>query len=75
MASCVKCGQAGLARDKMRRRRCKRCGVQPSGQFMDRGGNPMQHDHLKEYRASQFEPDTSILDAMRARVRVKAKPA
>ena len=40
MGSCLKCGRAKLKRDKLGRRKCKRCGFMPSGKFLDLGGNP-----------------------------------
>lgn len=39
MASCIRCGQSKLRRDKLGRRKCKRCGVMPSAKHLDRGGN------------------------------------
>lgn len=39
MASCLKCGQAKLRRDKRGRRKCRHCGVMPSGRGLDMGGN------------------------------------
>lgn len=39
MASCIKCGQAKLKRDKAGVRKCKKCGAMPSAKFLNRGGN------------------------------------
>jgi len=38
MASCIKCGQRKLRKDSHGRRKCKRCGVNPSNNHLDRSG-------------------------------------
>jgi hypothetical protein len=40
MASCLKCGRAKLPRDKFGKYKCRRCGVAPSGKWLDQGGEP-----------------------------------
>ena len=42
MASCIKCGQRKLRKDRYGRRKCKRCGVNPSNNHLDRSGIKME---------------------------------
>ena len=61
MASCLKCGLAKLRRDKLGRRKCRRCGVMPSAKFLDRGGNRPRCDAViievdeVDYGREQFD--------------------